>query len=291
MGVDLRKLDHLVVVSEEGSFTRAAARLHLSQQALSTSIRSLEREVGVPLLRRDSSGVSALPAGQALIDDARILHGVARAALYRARRIGRGESETLCIGHTPAVTGEEIAALLRATVPDHALPHTDVHQRYPAQLIEELLSGDLDLGLCRGIRPPRGLTRTTLTQHRLAIAVAADHHLADRDHVELSELADEHLMVWGQPGNSGYTDLLFDHCRRAGFEPRYTRNPIQGTPPVTAVIGTGHFAFVTTPPGPAAGGQARVVELRPPTHAPLHALWSPHTTNETRDAVLAANDH
>ena len=95
MGLDLRKLEHLVAVAEEGGFTRAAARLHLSQQALSTSVRSLEREVGVPLLRRDTGGVTALPAGQALIDDARVLHGIARSALHRARRIGRGDRKSV----------------------------------------------------------------------------------------------------------------------------------------------------------------------------------------------------
>ena len=41
------------------------------------------------------------------------------------------------------------------------------------------------------------------------------------------------------------TDLLIDSCRRAGFEPDVRRNPIQGTPPTTAVQGTNHVAFVT----------------------------------------------
>ncbi|MYS48827.1 LysR family transcriptional regulator, partial [Streptomyces sp. SID6013] len=67
MGLDLHKLDHLIAVAEEHSITRAAARLHLSQQALSTSIRVLEREVGVPLLERTAAGVVLLPAGAALV--------------------------------------------------------------------------------------------------------------------------------------------------------------------------------------------------------------------------------
>ncbi|WP_020496715.1 LysR substrate-binding domain-containing protein [Sciscionella marina] len=287
MGIDLRKLDQLVVVAEEGSFTKAANRLHLSQQALSTSIRSFEREVGVPLLARDPGGVTALPAGQALIEDARVLHGLVRAALERARRIGREETEPLRIGHTPAVTGEEIAGLLRSRLSDQELSNTEVFQRYPAQLLDELYTGRLDLGLCRGMPPPQGIARETLGHDRLCVAVAAEHRLAGREYVELAELAEEPIMVWGRPGNSGYTDFLLDQCRRAGFEPRYTRNPIQGTPPVTAVIGTGHVAFVTAPPGPAAGGKSRVLELRPALHAPLHALWSPHITNELRDAFLA----
>ncbi|RZQ63034.1 LysR substrate-binding domain-containing protein [Amycolatopsis suaedae] len=282
MGLDLRKLDHLVAVVEEGSFTRAAARLHLSQQALSTSIRALEREVGVPLLDRTSAGVTPLPAGRALVEDARVLHGVARAAVRRARRIGRGETEVLRIGHTPAVTGPEVMALAQA-VPGL---HTEVHQRYPGQLTAELLGGELDVGLCRGIQPPHGLSRTTLGHSRLSVAVAAGHRLAGRTHVTLADLAGEHLVVWGSE-DSGYTQFLLGLCRDAGFEPRHSRNPIQGTPPVTAVVGTGHVAFVTDPPGSALDGRVQVLELRPAQHAPVHALWSANHTGAMRDAFLS----
>ncbi|WP_216206417.1 LysR family transcriptional regulator [Amycolatopsis aidingensis] len=287
MGLDLHKLEHLIAVAEEGSFTRAARRLHLSQQALSTSIRSLEREVGVVLLDRSGNPVTVLPAGQVLIEDARVLHGVARAALLRARRVGRGETEALRIGHTPAVTGEEVTVLLRQVHVAHPELATQVNQRYPDELTAELLAGELDLGLCRAMTPARGLARTTLTQHPLRIAVPAGHQFAERESVRLPELAGESIMVWGRPGRSGYTDLLIEHCRRAGFEPRVRRNPVQGTPPVTAVLGTGHLAFVTNAPGPVSGGEVRVIDLRPSVFVPLHALWPQHTISPARDAFLA----
>ncbi|MCK1820018.1 LysR substrate-binding domain-containing protein [Streptomyces sp. XM83C] len=286
MGLDLNKLEHLIAVAEEGSITRAAARLHLSQQALSTSIRVLEREVGVPLLERTATGVALLPAGTALVEDARVLRGTARSALQRARRIGRGEKEVLRLGHTPAVTGEEVIALLRQVDAVHPRLATDVNQRYPHELTDALLAGDLDIGLCRAMTPPHGLARTTLGHQRLNIAVPAGHPLAVRTSVDLSELADQHFIVWGRPGRSGYTDLLIGHCRAAGFEPRTDRTARQGTPPVTAVIGTDCCAFVTTPPGPTAGGAVRVLALDPPLYAPLHALYSPRATSPARDAFL-----
>lgn len=287
MVADLNKLDHLVAVAEAGSFTRAATRLHLSQQALSSSIRALEREIGVDLIDRGGNAISVLPAGRALITDARVLQGVARSAVQRARRIGRGETEVLRIGHTPAVTGDEITALLRRAHADHPGLATQVNQRYPSELTEQLLSGELDIGLCRAMQPARGLTRSVLTHHRLQLAVAAEHRLAGREQVEMSELAEETVVVWGHPGHSGFTDLLIQHCRQAGFEPTVVRNPIQGTPPVTAVLGTDHVAFVTAAPGPAADNRVRVLALNPQATVPLHALWPQHTTSEARDLLLA----
>ncbi|RZS44211.1 DNA-binding transcriptional LysR family regulator [Herbihabitans rhizosphaerae] len=282
MELDLRKLGHLVAVAEEGSFTRAAARLHLSQQALSTSIRALEREVGVRLLDRSGASVVPLPAGRALIEDAHVLHGLARSAVGRARRIGRGEAETLRIGHTPAVTADEVSALLVAS----ADARTTIYQCFPDELIERLRDGRLDVGLSRGMRPEHGLTRTTVSQNRLRIAVANGHPLASRTTVALADLAGESFIVWGPPGRSGYTDLLFDHCRAAGFEPDYEVNSTQGAPPVTAVIGSDRIAFVTAEAGSAANGRVRVIDLDPPVHVPLHALWSPHAASETRDTFL-----
>ncbi|WP_410579481.1 LysR family transcriptional regulator [Amycolatopsis sp. lyj-108] len=287
MGLDLYKLNHLIAVAEEGSFTRAATRLHLSQQALSTSVRTLEREVGVPLLERSATGVTVLPAGQALIADAHLLHGIADSAVQRARRIGRSEPERLRVGHTPAVTGDEVTALLRKHQPDPRLI-IDVNQRYPDELVSQLLGGQLDLGLGRALTLAHGLVGTTLIRQPLNVAVAAGHRFAGREELQLSDLADEEITVWGHPGRSGYTDLLVNLCRDAGFEPRVHRNPIQGTPPVTAVLDTDGVAFVTAPPGPAAGGAVCVLRLEPAVHVPLQALWPQHSTSDARQAFLAS---
>ncbi|GAA4856004.1 LysR family transcriptional regulator [Saccharopolyspora rosea] len=286
MGLDLRVLEQLIALAEERSFTRAARRVHLTQQALSTSIRGLEREVGVQLVDRSGGRVRLLPAGEALVADARVLRGLANAALHRTRSIGRDGAETVRIGHTPAVTGEEVTALLARVRAEHPDLRCDVRQFFPDALRAGLGNGELDLGLCRAMTPPAGLNSTTVCHHRLRVAVSSTHRLAERGTVGFADLADECLVVWGVPGRSGYTDLLLGLCRDAGIEPRFERNPVQGTPPVTAVIGTEHVALVTSAPGPAADGRVVVCELDPAVHVPLRALWPEHTTSPARDALL-----
>lgn len=288
MTLDLHRLAQLVAVAEEGSVTRAAARLHLSQQALSTSLRTLEREVGVDLLDRTGTPIRLSPAGDALVADARVLHGLAQSALRRARRIGRGEHEVLRIGHTPAVTGEEVGELLRTVRATRPELRVEPHLRYPSELVAQLLDGDLDLGLGRGMPPEPGLARTTLARHRLSVAVGEHHRFAGRDSVAIEELAGETIVVWGRAGASGYTDLLLALCRQAGFEPVTTRSDMQGVPPLMGVAGTDHVAFVTAVPGVAAGGAVRVLTLTPPTHVPLVAMWLDHSTSDSREVFLRA---
>lgn len=286
--LDLRKLEYLVAVAEKGSVTGAAQHLHLSQQAVSGAMRALEREVGVELFARRGGGIKMLPAGLALIEEAGVLHGLANAALLRARSAGREERATLKIGHTPAISVLEVTELIhrvRENITDLA---THVNQRYPSELDDQIIGGEIDIGLCRAMKPTQGLTRTVLTTHRLRVAVAADHHLASRETIRLSTLAEEPITVWGAPGKSGYTDMLIQACRDAGFEPMIRRNPIQGTPPVTAVINSPNVAFVTDPPGPAVGGTVRVLELHPPLHVPLHAVTAKYIRSDIRDDFLHA---
>src|SRR3954464_15325346 len=82
--MDLRQLEYVVAVAEERSFTRAAARCHIVQSALSNQIARLEREQGVTLFHRNSRTVALAPAGELLLPHARsLLQGVdvARAEL------------------------------------------------------------------------------------------------------------------------------------------------------------------------------------------------------------------
>lgn len=286
--LDLRKLEYLVAVAEEGSLTAAAQRLHLSQQALSGSMQALEREVGVELFSRRGGGIKMLPAGQTLIEDSSVLHGLANAALLRARRSANNALKTLQFGHTPAITALEVMLLIhrvRRAIPDLSV---NVSQRCPGELEIGVLNGEIDVGLCRGMQPRLGVTRSTWGSHRLRIAVSCEHHLATKASIQLSELAAEVITVWGNPGASGYTDHLIQLCRDAGFQPTVRRNPIQGTPPVTAVIGTSNVAFVTEPPGSAAGGLVRVLELTPPAHVPVFAMSAQHIKSATRDEFFQA---
>jgi DNA-binding transcriptional LysR family regulator len=285
MDLDLRKVEHFVAVAEERSMTRAAARLRLSQQALSMSMRALERELGVPLLDRSRRGVALLASGEALYADAVPLLAAATAAVGRARRADRGEPELLRIGHTPAVTGIEVTEMLAGAPAYEA--SVQVVALLPDELGERLRDRSVDVGLSRATTPSAGLAGQVVARHRLRLAVRAGHRLAHRHAVTLPEIAAETLIVGAPPGVCAYTDLLLGLCRRAGFEPYHRVTPVQGTPPVTTVLGNDGAALVTEAPGPAVGGAVRVVELEPETTVPVLASWRRDTRSALRDVLVA----
>ncbi|WP_344952138.1 LysR family transcriptional regulator [Terrabacter ginsenosidimutans] len=86
--MESRELRYFVTVAEEGSFTRAAARLFMTQPALSRAIRQMERDLGAVLLLRTNKGASLTLAGQVLLREGRnALEGLDRAE-SRTRAVG-----------------------------------------------------------------------------------------------------------------------------------------------------------------------------------------------------------
>jgi DNA-binding transcriptional LysR family regulator len=69
--MELRELTAFVAVAEEGGMSAASRRLHISQPALSQTVSGLERQLGVKLLERSSTGVQPTEAGAALLSEAR----------------------------------------------------------------------------------------------------------------------------------------------------------------------------------------------------------------------------
>ena len=91
--MDLRQLEYFAAVARHRHFTRAAEELYVTQPALSQQVRRLEREIGLELLKRTSSGVELTPAGQELLTRAEAILadvGRARAAMDEHAGVTRG---------------------------------------------------------------------------------------------------------------------------------------------------------------------------------------------------------
>lgn len=145
--MDLRQLGYFVAIVEEGSITRAAGRLHMSQPPLSLTVHQLEKELGVRLLERHPRGVSPTEAGVQLLTRARRLLADADRLREGMRSLGAGVGGELRVGAEPIglwnLVGETVSAFGESH-PDVSLSLVDAP---PGQLLHLIREGQVDVAV------------------------------------------------------------------------------------------------------------------------------------------------
>jgi DNA-binding transcriptional LysR family regulator len=219
--MNFRQLECFVAVVDEGSFTRAARRVGITQPSLSQHIKSLEQELDGAVLDRLPRGVSLTPAGRSLLPEAR----TAVRALERGRQ-GARSALALELGEL------EIATVLSMAV--GVLPqHIGVwHERHPNVAIRlhefrhrTLLEDAVEQGVADfaiGPQPVRDWDGPleTVGWEEFVVVVARSDVLADRRNIKLEELRDRDWVLYHPDhGLAGVVEAI---CRGAGFRPRGT---------------------------------------------------------------------
>ncbi len=193
--METKHLRTLVAIVELSSFTRAGVKLGLSQSAISQQIGTLERQLGVRLLRRTGSGARPSAAGEVLVTHARQILARVDAAQRIVSEFDSSSGGVLRVGAGGAVCHHvlpDVLAALRASFPRLELhvrsAHTDL-------TVERLCAGEIDVGV---LTLPVGQAKLRLApvgSDELVLIVGRDHPLAERTHVEPADLADEALLI------------------------------------------------------------------------------------------------
>ncbi|SFQ20277.1 LysR family transcriptional regulator [Actinomadura madurae] len=257
--MELRQLEYFVAVTEEASFTKAAARLHVAQPGVSAQIRQLERELGQPLLDRSGRTVRLTEVGAAVLPYAR----AALAAVEGARR-SVDELTGLLRGHVTIGTIDWIRSLdlpgmLAGFHRDHPDVEITVLQEDADTLTGGLRAGRIDLAfLSIGAEPPDGIATKVVIEQDLVAAVPHGHPLARRSTLPLRTLADQDLICL--PKGTGMRAVLDGAFADAGLRPRIAFEA--GEPPVLAEI-AGHGLGVAVLPESAARSVPDVLHAMP----------------------------
>jgi DNA-binding transcriptional LysR family regulator len=196
--VELKQLATFVAVAEEGSFTRAADRLHVVQSAVSAGVRNLEKELGAMLFDRSTHTVRLTDSGVALLPQARATLAAAQAARDAVDEVRGALRGTAVLGTMQAqgMRAVDLAGMLAAFSVEH--PGVQVIIRHVGgsdKLALAVLDGRLDLAFLAlpGDGPP-GLELIPLAAEPIVLAVSAGHPLATVVEIELSALRDATLV-------------------------------------------------------------------------------------------------
>lgn len=237
--MELRHLRYFIAVVEEGSFVKAAERLHVSQPPVSTQIRDLEAELGVPLLERGPRGAQPTAAGRAFYAEAKAIEDRVASARRRVRRAAVGEEGTLRVGFVSIADYSVLPPVLRHFHATHPGVELQLHEQTTDVQVRDLLSDHLDVGFALGPIDDARLSFHSLTNERLLV-VLPDGHVASarRGPVSLASLADEAFVFVPRPLAPALHDTIVALCRSCGFAPRIAQyaNQMQT---VVGLVGSG----------------------------------------------------
>lgn len=186
--MNFRQLRAFAMIVDAGGFARAAARLHVSQPALSRQVLNLENELGIPLFDREPRQVRLTSQGEEMLRHCRKVLSEVEALAERARAVKKGQSGVLRVGATPQVIETLLSDFILTFRRRH--PQVEVHlsEQGGARLPTSLERGDVHLAIM-----PTGddRFRGPLLYPMYILAVTpSDHRLGKRKVLEVSELDD-----------------------------------------------------------------------------------------------------
>jgi DNA-binding transcriptional LysR family regulator len=216
--VELRQLEYFVAVAEEANFTRAAARVHISQSGISAQIRQLETDLGATLIDRSGRRATLTEAGSAALPHARAALACAatlRQTVDEVNGLIRGH---LVVGMVTACTVTPLFDSLAAFHLAHPGVAVSLVEDNSDRLIDRVRSGTVDVALVGTAGgPPDDLESLLIVSEGLAGAVLPDHPLAARRHTTLRILTAYPIVCL--PAGTGIRAVLDQACAAQGLQP------------------------------------------------------------------------
>ncbi|MEU1263846.1 LysR family transcriptional regulator [Streptomyces cellulosae] len=216
----IEQLEYIAAVTRLGSLRRAAEELHVSQPALSETVRNLERELGVELLERKRTGARISDEGRELLPHIlTVLDAVdrLRGAAGEQHRISR----MVRLGTVSTATVPLVVPTVREFRASHPLTQVELVGAQQDEIHRGLLEGSFDLVLVNylaGDDVPPGFESTELLRGRPVVCVRPDSPLAALDTVDVDSLLASPLIVM----RSGYVMHRFVHRLLDGRTPSFS---------------------------------------------------------------------
>lgn len=200
--MELRQLEHFAAVATERNFTRAAARMHVVQSALSASVAKLEKELGVALIDRSRRQIALSPAGEAVLEHAHEVLSAANRAKSAAAGYAGQLAGTVQVGTLMSSGALDLPAALGRFHRHHPLVNVRLRQSAAGSAghVADVADGKLDLALVSTPGMPTPLVDIReLSREPMMFVCSPAHPLAGKARIRLTDLVGQHLIQFA-PG-------------------------------------------------------------------------------------------
>jgi molybdate transport repressor ModE-like protein len=219
LGFDLLDLELFAQVTDAGSITHGAERVHLALPSASARIRAMEKVIGTPLLTRGPRGVATTPAGRLLLRHARtVLHQVDQMHGDLATYADGLVATVRLLANTAAVA-TTLPADLISFLAAYPTIDVDLEERPSHVIVQALAEGRADIGIVASSVNLGQLRHIVLRDDPLVLLAPATHHLARRKQVRYDECIGYPFV--GLTEGSALQEHLEGKAQPLGYRPRY----------------------------------------------------------------------
>ena len=219
MRFDLVDLQLFIAVAETRSITNGANRVHLALASASARIKGLEAALGVSLLHRGRRGVELTPAGESLLDHARIVMHNVEAMRGDLLAFSRGVKATVRFLANTSGLSEYLPKALAVFLSQHPHISIDVEERESGDIAHAIATGAADLGLAAEHALPDGIERIPFSEDRLVLVAPREGELANRRQVDFREVVERDFI--GLITSSALHAHVTGHAARLGARMRF----------------------------------------------------------------------
>ena len=199
--MELRQLRYFIVLAEELHFQRAARRVELTQPALSYQLKSIEKQMGVQLVKRDRRNVELTPAGKHFYHGAVKLIKSLDNLTLETKDIAGSETQTLNVGYAEYLNLDPVVNSIMET--RRTFPHIHIQQiDIPTlDVIVAVEQKDIDIGFTPFPVSQHNLASKLLIKGYWSLVVPKSHKFADLSQIPINLLNNEPLIFFDRAVN------------------------------------------------------------------------------------------
>lgn len=213
--MEIDQLRYFLKVAERQNFTRAGEELAITQPALSRAIAKLEKEIGQPILERQTRKVTLTDAGRLLLARAEQIVSLIDDTL--AEITDDGESGNVRVGAIPTIAPFFLPAILRDFRDQHPRATVLVYEETTDKLLLRCNHGEIDVAVLAAPIERQHLEVEPLFEEELLLVMSADNHLSEKKQIAVADIQGHAFVLLDE--THCLSDTIISFCRQRSFQP------------------------------------------------------------------------
>lgn len=282
----LDQLRYFLAISQCRSFTLAADHLYISQPALSKSIATLERELGVRLITRNTKTVSLTPAGEEFSKSCQLMLKTFQDGVNKMSSMNGAISGRVTVGLSNQYVDNFVVDILRGVRNTYPLIQLEIHFFPPNGLLRAIDNHSIDIIFASDTPRSGQLKCRLLKRYRNCILLPDNHPLAGRSELSFEEVKNEGTIIIDSMLSGDEFDATIEAARSEGCSPHVITITRSITELITQVACGYGVAVLSDKYADHLQGNLVLIPLRQQSYSDLHLIWRT-CSNPCIDAIVS----